>query len=83
MELVEHHWNGQWGMARLDIYLERDGREWLVRAQERMDESKELRYRCKTEAQARAYLAYLLRTAAAPEEGWRWRDIAGAHRHSR
>lgn len=75
VEPLEHWWNGRWGMARLDVYLETDGRRWLVRAQERQDEKRERRFPCSTEPQARAYLGWLLRTAVAPPEGWRWRDI--------
>lgn len=83
VELVEHWWNGVWGMAQLDVYLEREGRRWRVRALERKDEKTERLYADMTEPQARAYLRYLIRTAAAPSDGWAWRDIAAAHRRTR
>jgi hypothetical protein len=74
VEQVEHWWNGQWGWARLDIYLERVGSRWQVRALERLGETQELTYSDLTAAQARAYVQHLLRTAPPVGE---WRDIAG------
>ncbi len=79
-EIVEHWWNGQWGMARLDIQFERDGGRWQVRASADRGRRQELVYPCRTERQARRYVEHLLRTAAAPKGGWEWRDIAAAHR---
>lgn len=74
MEIVEHWFNGQWGWARADVWLHRDGDRWTVVAQERLRVEGELRYTELTEAQARAYVRHLLRTVAVGVD--RWRDIA-------
>jgi hypothetical protein len=73
--LVEHWWNGCWGMACLDVHLYRDAGRWTVVATERR--ATELAYPDMTEAQARAYVRYLLRTA--PVAAGRWREISAAH----
>jgi hypothetical protein len=80
---VEHHWNGQWGWARLDIYLERGGDSWRVRALEFYGRPgyQTLIYEGLTEEQGRLVVEYLLHTADPPATGsWQWRDIAAGHR---
>lgn len=83
MQLQEHWWNGQWGWARLDIYLERDGDTWRVRALENYGKPgyQTLVYEGMTEVQARRYVDRLKGLARPPHGGeWVWRDIASAHR---
>lgn len=76
-ELVEHWWNSCWGGPCRDVHLYRDGDRWTVtvtfRRQDQFD------YPDLTEAQARAYVRYLLRTAPALA-GREWREISVAHR---
>lgn len=74
MQLVERWWNGQWGMARLDVWLYRDGERWLVRAQKRLGQWGEGERWFDSEEEARASVDHLLRTAKVG--GDRWRDIA-------
>lgn len=78
-QLVEHHWNGQWGWARLDIYLHRDGDTWTVRATQRQGLWGDDRWEGLDETRAHRYVEEL--KASAPGlRPWKWRDIAAAHR---
>jgi hypothetical protein len=77
---VEHHWNGQWGWARLDVYLERDGDRWKVRALQWLGRHGNDEWANLGEARARWYVQRLLDTAPGPPEGWKWRDISGTNR---
>jgi hypothetical protein len=72
---VEHHWNGQWGWARLDIYLERDGDLWTVRALQRQGLWGEDVWAGLDEPRARRYVEILKRDAPGLEP-WHWRDVA-------
>lgn len=75
----QHWWNGQWGWARLDVYLERDGDQWTVRALQWLGRHGEDEWTNLSETRARWYVQRLLETAPGLEP-WPWRDIAGAHR---
>lgn len=72
-----HLWNGQWGWARLDIYLERDGDVWRVRASQWLGRYGEDVWDNLTEERARRYVEVLKRDAPGLEP-WPWRDISGA-----
>lgn len=77
-EPQEHWWNGQWGWARLDIYLEHDGDRWRVRALQRLGRDGADVWDNLSEERARRYVEVLKREAPGLEP-WPWRDISGSY----
>lgn len=73
----QHWWNGQWGWARLDIYLRRDGDRWQVQALQRQGLWGDDVWDDLDEERARRYVEILKRDAPGLEP-WPWRDIAGS-----
>jgi hypothetical protein len=84
VELIERWWNGQFGkMARVDIWVWKDGDTWHVRGRRRGEGGPEVNYTFigfPAEAQARRQ-AKVLRDKA-PGSPDRWRDITDAVRRA-
>ncbi|GAB7039691.1 MULTISPECIES: hypothetical protein [Catenuloplanes] len=73
-ERVEHWFNGQWGMARKDVLLERDpDGTWAVVGVSRWGQRREERvqWRGLTEDRARRGVDYLIGWAPGPRSKWR------------
>ena len=69
MVLVEHWWNRQWGWARRDIRVYRDGDVWTVVGQERQAEV--VRYVDLTEVEVPEVVDHLIRHTPGPRSNWR------------
>lgn len=76
MVTVEHWWNQKWGrLARRDVWLRRDGEEWVVQARQGDGDSRVWSRAYEVEADARAMLAGLLERGSE-----QWTDLTAKDR---
>lgn len=82
-DLEQHWWNQQWGWARKDIWVHRQGGRWHILWCSRLDHDDMFKRLNTSETVANAYVARLIAIAPEPPAREDWRDIAGAHRQYR
>jgi hypothetical protein len=70
MDLLARWWNNRWYRMRRDIWLETDGRRWIVRGRVGGHDGREVRYEFDREYQAHAMVDRL--RAATPDD---WKNI--------
>ena len=78
VELVERWWNKRWGrLARRDIWLERDGDQYRVRAREGGSDGSENAWEYACEPDARAMVRQLIDSGGGIEQ---WNDLTSLYR---
>ncbi|WP_281895119.1 hypothetical protein [Phytohabitans aurantiacus] len=80
MDMVSRLWNGKWGRARLDIWVDRDGDQWHVTARIGGPEGDVIPYGAGGEGaeDAVAYMVDRLKATAPGDQ--EWQDITDTYR---